>query len=71
MAIVGYLNMEDLEKKETKAPRNPYQMGYGRKIPTCLMVKVSNRWRRVYVALFGNSGTYYITSGKEDWIVIR
>ena len=36
--------------------------GYGRKIPTRIMVKLpgSNRWRRVYCCCFSNSGTCYV-----------
>ncbi len=41
--------------------------GYGVKIPTRHMVKYLGRWRRVYVAVWGNSGTRYI--GKPGaWI---
>ena len=45
--------------------------GYGRKIPTDKMVRLpgSNRWRRVYCCIFSNSGTCYVTAGK-NWIVI-
>lgn len=45
--------------------------GYGGKIPTARMVQLpgSKRWRRVYCACYGNSGTCYVLSGK-DWIVI-
>lgn len=34
--------------------------GYGAKIPSALMVQFEGRWRRVYVACYGNSGTAYI-----------
>ena len=41
--------------------------GYGVRIPTRYMVKWEGRWRRVYVAVWGNSGTCYI--GKPGaWI---
>jgi hypothetical protein len=45
--------------------------GYGRKIPTELMVRLpgNSRWRRVYVCCFSNAGTAYVLQGK-DWIVI-
>lgn len=38
--------------------------GYGRKIPTRYMVRIRNRWRRVYACQLGNAGTCYI--GKPD-----
>lgn len=34
--------------------------GYGRKIPTQYMVHLNGKWRRVYCAIFSNSGTLYI-----------
>jgi hypothetical protein len=34
--------------------------GYGNKIPTRYMVQWRGRWRRVYCACYGNSGTCYI-----------
>jgi hypothetical protein len=44
----------------------PTVTGYGSKIPTRYMVKINGRWRRVYMACFGNAGTCYI--GKPgDW----
>jgi len=44
--------------------------GYGGKLASSKMVKLGNRWRRIYVACYGNSGTAYVTKGK-DWLVIR
>lgn len=44
--------------------------GYGSKIPTRFMVRTINqKWRRVYCAIFSNSGTYYVMHGKEKTIV--
>ena len=34
--------------------------GYGDAIPTRYMVRVSNRWYRVYCCIHSNSGTIYI-----------
>ncbi len=34
--------------------------GYGRKIPSRYMVQWQGRWRRVYIACFGNASTHYI-----------
>lgn len=59
-----------VECKETESPRSGRTVsGYGAKIPTPYMVKWANRWRRVYVAQFGNAGTAYI--GKPGaWLAI-
>ena len=35
--------------------------GYGSKIPTARMVFYAGRWRRVYVTIFSNIGTAWIT----------
>ena len=43
--------------------------GYGGKIPTRYKVKVGRKWHRVYVAIYGNSGTTYIRLNKEDVLV--
>ena len=34
--------------------------GYGSRIPSATMVKWEGRWRRVYVVIYGNSGTAYL-----------
>lgn len=34
--------------------------GYGPRIPSSFMVRYNNKWRRVYVACFGNAGTAYL-----------
>jgi hypothetical protein len=34
--------------------------GYGARIPSAYTVKWEGRWRRVYVACFGNAGTAYL-----------
>jgi len=53
--------------------------GYGRRIPTSRMVRLpgEDRWRRVYVCIFSNSGTAYVedrknlkADGRPGWIVI-
>jgi hypothetical protein len=44
--------------------------GYGKRIPTQYMIRVNNRWRRVYCCIYSNIGTLYI--GKlEDGLIIR
>jgi len=39
--------------------------GYGPRIPTRYMVKWCGRWRRVYCAVYGNSGSTYIGRGES------
>lgn len=34
--------------------------GYGPRIPSSYMVRWAGRWRRVYVAQYGNAGSAYI-----------
>jgi hypothetical protein len=41
--------------------------GYGSKIPTSYMVKHLGRWRRVYCCIYSNSGTLFLSNGKE-WL---
>lgn len=71
-------NIEDLEQKEDllwwqKRGLSYTSTGYGRKIPTSIMVKIPglrNIWRRVYCCIYSNVGTCYVTHGR-NWIVIR
>ena len=44
--------------------------GYGVRIPTEYMVKVNNRWRRVYCRIFSNIGTLYIGKSAKDGIIV-
>jgi len=49
--------------------------GYGRRIPTQYVVRVENRWRRVYCCIYSNAGTCYIdgpkgADGKREWLVV-
>jgi hypothetical protein len=48
---------------------NPYAMGYGHKIPTQYRVLHRGRWRRVYCACYGNSGSTYIIEQGVDVVV--
>ena len=34
--------------------------GYGGKLPTRHMIRYADRWRRVYVMIYSNSGTAYV-----------
>ena len=53
----------------TEAPRSTSQTGYGPKIPTPYMFRISNRWHRVYVANYGNAGSAYVTiKGQDHWL---
>jgi hypothetical protein len=77
MAIIARHSLSELESKVEplwwqKAGLNYTASGYGSKIPTRYMVRLpgSKRWRRVYCAIFSNSGPCYVPHG-EDWIVIH
>ena len=43
--------------------------GYGKKIPTRYMVRVNNKLRRVYMAVFSNVGTAYIGNLSDGYFV--
>lgn len=65
----------EVEAKESPLPHHKLGLsftasGYGSKIPTDKMVKYNGRWRRVYVRIFGNSGTAYITTGPDESITV-
>ena len=51
----------------TETPRNPSASGYGPKIPTRYMLKIANRWHRVYMAQYGNSGSAYVVLRGQDY----
>ena len=72
MNTVQYLNHSNVQnmKCDESAPRygrNAY--GYGNKIPTPGWLKVANRWRRVYVTIWSNSGTAWITVNGERLVL--
>jgi hypothetical protein len=52
----------------TDTPRCPTVTGYGRKIPTCFMLRYGQRWHRVYMMQYGNAGTPYIIKGGVDLV---
>ena len=54
------------DAKMTDTPRNNSVTGYGPKIPTAYMFRISNRWHRVYVAQYGNSGSAYVIIKGQD-----
>lgn len=41
--------------------------GYGSKIPTKYMLKIKNRWRRVYCICYSNVGSLYILKNKRRY----
>lgn len=41
--------------------------GYGPRIPSRYMVKFEGRWRRVYIACYGNAASHYI-GPRKNWI---
>ena len=50
--------------------------GYGKRIPTEYVVRLNNRWRRVYCCVFSNSGTCYVEGGKDEsgkrkWLIVE
>lgn len=50
-----------VEARETLQPRSGLtQTGYGPAMPSPYMVRWAGRWRRVYVACYGNASTAYI-----------
>jgi len=48
-------------KQQTEAPRNRSVSGYGKKIPTSWLLQLDGeRWHRVYVVCYSNSGSAYV-----------
>ena len=43
--------------------------GYGGKIPSTRMVRLNNRWRRIYVAQYSNAGTAWVVLNGEKQVV--
>lgn len=77
-AITRTLSLTDLPHERRPLPHHVAGMqytrsGYGRRIPTEIVVKLpeSPRWRRVYVCIFSNSGTAYVAGRDGNWTVIR
>lgn len=57
----GPLQTVRVPAKESPAPRSGQTVtGYGAKIPAPYIVQWAGRWRRVYVACYGNASTAYI-----------
>jgi hypothetical protein len=67
---IGPLLTKNVEVKESYLWWQERQLmytatGYGARIPTTYMVKVNNRWLRVYCRIYSNSGTFYIESNRK------
>lgn len=72
MSIVGRINLHAIPASEQRVTASPVvrtRTGYGSRLPTCQMVRVNRRWRRVYVCIWSNSGTAYIDA-PGGWIVV-
>lgn len=44
--------------------------GYGRKIPTDIIVIIGTRWYRVYCCCYSNSGTCYINTKDHKFLAL-
>jgi hypothetical protein len=52
--------------RQTAPPPNRSRTGYGSKIPTSWMLEIDGRWHRVYVVVYSNSGSAYVTVRGKD-----
>lgn len=59
------------EVKLTKPPFHRTTTGYGAKIATPYMIRhaTSKRWHRVYMMVYGNSGSSYIERGGKKYFL--
>ena len=69
-SFYGPFQTVGVEIKETKTPINKSRTGYGNRLPTQYMIKVENKWRRVYAVCYSNVATTYIGPVK-DKVVVR
>lgn len=63
-----YLNADDIvASKQTHRPfKGRTVTGYGRNIPTYMLVKLkNNHWYRVKAMVYGNNSTLYIRGNKS------
>ena len=59
-----------VKRMTTSTPRSGQTTsGYGSKLPTCYLLRVGNRWRRVYAICWGNASTCYIIKKGEKIVV--
>lgn len=67
MTELSHLNAGKIQDaKITEPPLQRTVTGYGPKLPLPYMLKIANRWHRVYVAQYGNSGSAYVVLNKTD-----
>jgi len=52
-----------------EAPHTNNVTGYGPKIPIGYMFRIANRWHRVYVMNYGNSGSAYVVLKGKDYFL--
>lgn len=57
------------EVRITPAPHFHSATGYGAKIPLRYMLKIAERWHRVYMICYSNSGTAYVLKGGKRLIL--
>ncbi len=65
MKPIYTLNGVEVEGKESALPWQELGLsctrsGYGRRIPTRYMIRLNNRWRRVYYCQHSNAATCYV-----------
>lgn len=73
--MTDYLNSADIAESKRvllwwqKRGLQYTASGYGAKIPSEHMVRIGQRWHRVYVMCYGNSGSaYIIRNGQRQFI---
>lgn len=74
MASITWLDDEQVtEVRITEAPRHYSATGYGAKIPTQYMLQLQSgrrqRWHRVYMMCYSNSGTAYVLKGGQRLVL--
>ena len=60
-----YANPIEVESKDAPLPHHTAGLsyttsGYGKRIPTRMLVRFNGKWRRVYCCVYSNAGTCYI-----------
>ena len=69
LAYTDPTKVTDVRSEDTAPNYGRTVSGYGGKIPTRHMIRYGNRWHRVYVMQYSNSGTAYIVAGGQDLIL--
>lgn len=63
--------VDPADVKESPVTYGQTVTGYGAKIPTPVMIRYANRWRRVYVTRYGNAGSAFVVIGGREAYVER